>query len=283
MRSTFQQVVSGHVLHSKKLALFLGDIGVYGFREVLSSAPDRAQNLGIMEQAMVSYAAGFARQGLRPVIHTIAPFLVERALEQIKIDFGYNGLGGVIVTVGAPFDYSKLGATHHCPGDLEILGSVPTLKIKLPVSRRSLEKHLTESLNANTLDYIRVSEESVDDEIDLLEETRFGFARASDTDSAFVFVGTPPKDLIPALVSRGANVFVLEDFSYSGELCEMLSQSVVNIIEYAYEGSTARLFTSLSGQVRHIGIPRRFIHNYGEVPDLRRLAGLDTESLLAWG
>ena len=40
-----------------------------------------------MEQSMIGFASGLSKAGYKPVIHTIAPFLVLRALDQIKIDF----------------------------------------------------------------------------------------------------------------------------------------------------------------------------------------------------
>ena len=36
---------------------------------------------------MIGFASGLSKAGYKPVIHTIAPFLVLRALDQIKIDF----------------------------------------------------------------------------------------------------------------------------------------------------------------------------------------------------
>ena len=35
---------------------------------------------------MISFGSGLAKAGLVPVIHTIAPFLIERCVEQIKLD-----------------------------------------------------------------------------------------------------------------------------------------------------------------------------------------------------
>ena len=48
--------------------------------------PERVINCGIMEQATVGIAAGMAQAGLKPIIYSIASFIVFRAYEQIRID-----------------------------------------------------------------------------------------------------------------------------------------------------------------------------------------------------
>ena len=53
-------------------------------------------------------AAGINKSGLIPVVHTIAPFIIERAYEQIKLDLGYQNLAANLVSVGSAFDYAQL-------------------------------------------------------------------------------------------------------------------------------------------------------------------------------
>ena len=84
MRKQFVDTVSKIVQEDEKAVLLLGDIGVYGFKDLLNNYPLRAYNIGILEQTTISVAAGMSLQGLIPIVHTIAPFIVERALEQYK-------------------------------------------------------------------------------------------------------------------------------------------------------------------------------------------------------
>src|SRR5205823_15009555 len=94
--------------------------------------PRRALNVGIMEQTMVGVAAGFALEGFHPVAHTITPFVAERALEQLKLYFANQELGGLVITVGASYDYAAEGTTHHAPGDVQALLTIPGVEVLVP-------------------------------------------------------------------------------------------------------------------------------------------------------
>jgi transketolase len=124
----------------ERLAIVLADISTDLFAPALRHDPRRAVNVGIMEQAAVGVAAGFALEGFHPVVHTIAPFLAERPLEQVKLDFGYQRLGGLFLSVGASYDYGASGMTHHSPGDVAALSTVPGIEVLLPGTADETER-----------------------------------------------------------------------------------------------------------------------------------------------
>lgn len=162
MRKAFVSAVTNLMAEDEDVFLLLGDISVWAFREAFACWPDRCLNVGTCEQAMVGLAAGLAREGKYPIIHTIAPFVVERALEQIKLDLALPGHSALIVTVGASYDYAALGPTHHCPGDVQILLTVPGLDIWVPRNSASASNAIRRAAGSRTLAYVRLAESETD-------------------------------------------------------------------------------------------------------------------------
>src|SRR5207302_7198472 len=75
---------------------------------------------------------GLALAGMRPIVHTYAPFLVERAYEQVKLDLGHQDAHAVLVSTGASYDAARAGRTHQAPEDVVLLDSVPGFSVVVP-------------------------------------------------------------------------------------------------------------------------------------------------------
>ena len=52
MRGQFVKTVSKLIQNDERVVLLLGDIGVYGFRDMLSNYPQRAYNIGVLDSSI---------------------------------------------------------------------------------------------------------------------------------------------------------------------------------------------------------------------------------------
>lgn len=155
MRNLFPKSVLEIMNKDNRVVVLLGDIGVFAFRDVFVKYPTRCYNIGICEQSMVGMAAGLAMAGLIPIVHTIEPFLVDRAFEQIKDDFGYQELIGTIIGVDVSETSPNLGYTHQCPYALEHMAHVQGMKVFAPQGGEELDKVLKDNYD-KSLNYIRI-------------------------------------------------------------------------------------------------------------------------------
>jgi len=283
MRKSFAKVTEKIITENEYTFLLLGDIGVFGFRKILEKYPQRVVNMGILEQSMIGIAAGLAKSGMRPIVHTIAPFLVERAHEQLKIDFGYQKLAGNFVSVGASYDYSSLGGTHHAPGDVETLIGIPGFQICIPGHAMELENQLLQYFDNNLPTYFRISESTNHDPMLNHELT---VVRVKQGGSATVIAVGPYLDrTMRAVETLDCEVIYLNQISAktSSELNILISNNRLILVEPFYEGTLNHLIAqSTSGrltEIYNIGVPRHFIHNYGSTSEIDELLGLSTEKI----
>ena len=89
-------------------------------------------------------------------MHTFASFLVERAFEQVKLGFGHQDVGGVLVGAGGSFDVAAGGRTHQSPGDVALLDTLPAGPSTRPAPRLRSTPLLRASVGGDGLHYVRV-------------------------------------------------------------------------------------------------------------------------------
>jgi len=283
MRGQFVNTMESLIKEHPQLTLLLGDIGVFGFRNSLKNYPERAYNIGILEQSTISLAAGLAKTNMVPVVYTIAPFLIERCFEQLKIEFGYQKLGGNFVSVGASYDYAALGCTHHCPADVQILKNIPGMQIVLPGTSHELDLLFRQVCFNSSPTYMRLSEQENSDSYDV----EFGKAVVvkKGDDATVIAVGPILRPVSDAV--KDMNVTLLYYTTVSPFDVETLQKncrsSKVILCEPYYEGGLAyEICTALKPRpvsLNFIGVPHKFLTNYGKSEEHDKNINLDAEAI----
>lgn len=90
--------------------------------------PDRFLSMGIAEQNMLSFAAGLAREGFIPFVHTFAVFIYRRAYDQIAMSVSYPNLSVRMIGF-LPGITTPGGATHQAIEDIAIMRALPNMTV----------------------------------------------------------------------------------------------------------------------------------------------------------
>ncbi len=102
--------------------------------------PDRFFDVGIAEQHGVTFAAGLATEGLKPVVAIYSTFL-QRAFDQIIHDVCIEALP-VVFALDRGGIVGEDGATHHGLFDLSYLRSLPNMVVMAPKDENELRRML---------------------------------------------------------------------------------------------------------------------------------------------
>ncbi|QJB55726.1 hypothetical protein [Pseudodesulfovibrio sp. zrk46] len=280
MRGQFRDTILDLAKTDPTITLLFGDVSVYLFREFQELYPERFYNVGICENTIISMAAGLASQGLTPFAHTIAPFITERSLEQIKLDLCYNKFPANIVTCGASFDYAWDGATHHCLTDLAILRLLPGMEVLQPGSDKELDVLLRQTYNSGNPTYYRLSDHPHDIDTDI-EFGKGTVIKDSGSDTTVVTAGPILGNVHKACEDLSVNLLyfpTIKPFDY--ELLAKYKDTNIVVVHDAF-GLYEAVNEMDDIRTRYHGLKDSFCACYGKLADVRESLGLDVESIRA--
>lgn len=284
MRNQFAKVVSKVLKEDDNAVVLLGDISHFLLRDAQTIAPDRLYNIGICEQAMVSMASGMAIEGMRPIVHTIAPFLVERAYEQIKVGVGYQQTDVTIITVGGTYDYADLGCTHHCYSDIALMRSIPGMEVYEPGNAKEFEQLFEQTWANGKPKYFRLSAKSHNQSFDVTPH-EVVLVRPS-SNNTYVFVCGHILDDV--LMDSEVGIFYVPTLSHiSPTSMNLIANTIdnqsrlISVENHFKNGGLGDLISeTFTRAVYRIGLSREFITEYGSYEELREVAGMSTDQIL---
>ncbi|MEU5095231.1 transketolase [Streptomyces sp. NPDC020996] len=286
MRDRFTDVATRLLDEDPRVAVVIAEVGKDGFTEALRRHPDRVVNVGIREQLLVGTGAGLALTGLRPVLHTFASFLVERPFEQVKLDLGHQGVGAVLVSAAASFDWPAGGYTHMAPGDVALLDTLDGWTVHVPGHPDEAETLLRHAVAAgDDKVYVRLSLQSNDRP---REVDGRGFRTVREGGRGVVVAVGPVLDEV-LTATEGLDVTVLYattvrpfDSAALRRATEAAGTDVVLVEPYLAGTSTAAANDALADlphRVLGLGVGRRELRRYGRIEEHVAAHGLDAGSL----
>jgi transketolase len=284
MRAAFGASASALVAADDHVAVLLAEISTEYFAGALREHPDRVVNIGIMEQALVGVAAGFAMEGFHPIAHSLSPFMAERPYEQLKVDFGYQGLGGTFVGVGGSYDYAAEGATHHAPADAALMLAIPRMEVLVPGHGDEVDRLLRDTYSNGRPTYLRASVASNVEARDIapgrIEVVRRG---GGATVLAFGPMLDRSLEACDGLDVTVAYATSLAPFDNDGLRSIAGDAPNLIVVEPFYEATSAvvlaETFRGVAATITYLGVPRSFIHSYGTPDELDADLGLDVAGL----
>lgn len=284
MRDRFTAVTSRLLDDDPRLALVLADISADRFTAAAAAHPDRVLNVGIREQLMVSVAGGLALAGLRPVVHTFASFLVDRAFEQIKLDLNHQDVGAVLVSAMGSYDWPQGGRTHQSPGDVALLDTLPDWTVHVPGHPDEAEALLRHAVPGDGRVYLRLSEQS---NATARPVAPGRLLRVRQGRAGVVVAVGPLLDAVLQAV-EGLDVTVLyaatvRPFDGAALRAAVGGTAQVVLVEPYLAGTSvpfaAQALEDLPHRLLGLGVGRAEVRRYGTVDDHQAAHGLDPRSL----
>ena len=254
--------------------------------------PERTIDVGIAEQHAVTFAAGLAISGMKPVCAIYSTFL-QRSYDQIIHDVCLQNLG-VIFALDRAGLVGDDGPTHNGPFDIAYFRSIPNMTVMIPKNENELQHMLYTATLLNgpcSLRYPRGGGIGVglDSEFKKIEIGKGEIIREG-KDLLILGLGPILYDAINAVDELKCDAAII-NARFAKPLDEELilkyAGKIKNIITLE-EGALAGGFGSavielledngVKANVKRIGIPDKFIE-HGKPDIQKKLAGIDKESI----
>jgi 1-deoxy-D-xylulose-5-phosphate synthase len=253
--------------------------------------PERYYDVGIAEQHAVTFAAGLACEGMRPVLAIYSTFL-QRGYDQLVHDVALQNLPVVFALdrgglVGAD------GPTHHGTFDISFLTCIPNMVIMTPSDEDECRKMLTTAIRIDgpsAVRYPRGSGSGITVEKALVDlPVGKGEIRRRGQKTALLGFGSM---LSPALAAGEALDATVANMRFvkpiDRELIIQLAREhslLVSVEENALIGGAgsevARVLEEIGSTVQflRLGLPDRFI-DHGDQALLLAELGLDCDGII---
>ncbi|MDY0383421.1 1-deoxy-D-xylulose-5-phosphate synthase [Trichlorobacter sp.] len=269
-----------------------------GLTSFAAQHPDRFFDVGIAEQHGVTFAAGLAAKGKKPVFAVYSTFL-QRAYDQVMHDVCLQNLA-VVFALDRGGVVGNDGPTHHGVFDLSYLRHLPNLTLMAPKDENELQHMLKTAVDHEGPVAVRYPRGNgygvpLEQELKILPIGKAELIREGG-DGVVLALGSmvmPAYDAAEALASQGINMTVVNARfvkPLDRELIQSLAQRfgrLVTVEENVLQGGFGTAVLELLEEqgisgvpVLRLGYPDQYIEQ-GEQHELRSIYGLDAAGITA--
>jgi 1-deoxy-D-xylulose-5-phosphate synthase len=268
--------------------------GLARFAEIYS---DRFFDVGIAEQHGVTFAAGMAIEGLKPVVAIYSTFL-QRAYDQVLHDVCLDRLP-VIFAIDRGGIVGEDGSTHHGLFDLSYLRSLPNMVIMAPADENDLRRMLATALQHDGPIAFRYPRDTATG-VALEKPVRplplgKGKVLIEGSDILILAIGRPVADALEAheiLKKQGISATVVNcrfvkplDIDLIGSLVKKIPRVITIEENVRHGGFGSAVLEALNDEnitdirIKRIGVADTFVE-HGPPQLLRSLYGIDASAIV---
>lgn len=260
--------------------------------------PNRFFDVGIAEQHGVTFAAGLAADGLKPVVALYSSFL-QRAYDQVVHDVCLQNLP-VVFAIDRAGVVGSDGPTHHGLFDLSYLRQIPNLMVMAPKDENELQHMLNSALHYGAPAALRYPRGNglgvpLDQALQVIPPGCGEILRCGGKDGTIIAVGSmvyPSLKAAETLASEGISLSVINarfikpldkglilDAAAAGPIFTLEE----NVLQGGFGTAVLELLEEeglSSASVIRIGYPDSYIEQ-GEQPELHERYGLTADGIAA--
>jgi len=257
--------------------------------------PDRYFDVGIAEQHAVTFAAGLACEGMKPVVAIYSTFL-QRAYDQVIHDVALQKLP-VVFAVDRAGLVGADGATHQGAFDLSFLRCLPDVAVMAPSDEDECRRMLTTAFRMNSTAVVRYPRGAgpgvaIDPALDALPLGKARRLRTSDRESGRVAILAFGAPVAPALAAAERLDATVVDMRFVKPLDVELvleiartHEAIVTVEENVVAGGAGSgVAEALAAHgvvlpLLHLGLPDEFV-DHGDPSAMLARCGLDAAGIL---
>jgi len=265
--------------------------GLGGFAERF---PERFYDVGIAEPHAVTFAAGLASRGVRPVVAIYSTFL-QRGYDEIVHDVCLQNLP-VVFAIDRGGLVGDDGPTHHGVYDLSYLRHIPNLVVMAPKNHTEFSEMLSLAIKHNGPIAVRFPRAKISEagpsghfKIGESETLKEG------TDLAILAIGNTVKSALGAakrleaegVSARVVNMRFVKPIDEAAIRAAAGTGRIITVEDNAIQGgfgsavAEALLRMEIKDvEVKMLGIPDLFVE-HGTQAELRHLCGIDEDGIFA--